>query len=104
MPHARPATEGVLTVAPRTYIAVDSEAVGWLTVHALNEIAQADIDEGCCPMCCAPCNAVARLLNDGQLDQIVRPVADGYGWWDAANDHVDRDLLQRAWRMTECHP
>lgn len=82
---------------------INDEAGAWLTVHALNQISQADIDVGCCPQCCAPCHAVSLLVQDGTLDTIVEPVADGYDWWDAEAGTVDRDLLHRAWRMIECH-
>lgn len=83
---------------------VDVEAAGWLAAHALNDVSRADGDEGCCRRCCAPCWAIYRLLQDGQLDALVRPVADGYDWWDEAAGRVDRELLDRAWRMTDCHP
>ena len=83
---------------------IEFEALGWLTIHALVSHIYADEqDEGCCPECCGPCTAVAALMMTGRLDDIVRPHADGYDWWDVDNDRVDRERLYRAWRMTSCH-
>lgn len=82
---------------------VNSDAIRWLTIHALNEMSRAADDAGCCPMCCAPCAAVLRLFQDGQLDEIVEAGASGYDWWNAERDEVDREWMHKAWRMTECH-
>ncbi|MEV5211259.1 hypothetical protein AB0K35_27685 [Micromonospora sp. NPDC053740] len=70
------------------------------------EIARAiEVAEGRrCPVCCGPCFALKTLLDAGQLDDIVRAYgSEGWDWWDADTGQVDRGLLARAWRMTECH-
>lgn len=84
-------------------VVVDRQILCWLTMAALNDIRAADDDIGCCPACCAPCAAVKALLDAGQLDDAVRERGPGWNWWDDTNNRVDRDLLVRAWRLTECH-
>ncbi len=68
----------------------------------LNLLAAADDDFGCCPVCCGPCHALKTLLDAGQLDDIVRPYATGWDWWDANRGEVDRAWLARAWRLNDC--
>lgn len=63
----------------------------------------ADGDGGCCPKCCNPCSALRRLLDAGQLDDIVRDYAPGSDWWNASAGRIDRAWLAVAWRMTDCH-
>lgn len=64
---------------------------------------------GCCPVCCAPCVALADLLAGGELDRWVLAWPDtlspGTGWW-ADSGRVDRGWLLRAWSRTDrmgCH-
>jgi hypothetical protein len=83
-------------------VTVDTEHLGPLVGYALNMIDPA----GCCPRCCAPCWALAELLQRGQLDTIAAAYIDGAGsgtwvWWDG--DRVDRTWLGHAWRRTDCH-
>lgn len=85
-------------------VTMPAEAAMFLVAGHLNQLHAADQDEGCCPVCCGPCFALKALLDGGQLHDIARGYAAG-GWdcWDAAADRVDRALLARAWRQTECH-
>lgn len=82
-----------------------AEAVAMLADHALTSLYMADQDEGCCNVCCAPCNALLRLLDAGLLDKLIGMRRDVYetDTWDIVNQRVDREFLQRAWRMTSCH-
>lgn len=92
-------------------LTVDLVAVAWLAEAALDHIwyaGQADGWEGCCPLCCASCAALKRLLDDGQLDALLAhaPAAVCSAWWHV--DHlgvggVDREWLANAWRLTCCH-
>jgi hypothetical protein len=82
---------------------VNTEAVAWLVIHAINGLYQDDQEEGCCPKCCGPCLALKLLLDDGQLDDAVRIHADGYDWWDERVGMVKRSLFDNGWRMTACH-
>jgi hypothetical protein len=92
-------------------LTVDLVAVAWLAESTLDHIWYAEQDddwEGCCPRCCAPCAALKRLLDDGQLDELLThaPAAVNSEWW--AVDHlgrggVDREWLEKAWQLTACH-
>lgn len=83
-----------------------AETAAFLVAGHLADLYMADQDEGCCPECCAPCAALKQLLDAGQLDDIARPYYEAGGgqgsdiWVDG---QVDRELLKRAWRMTDCH-
>lgn len=84
-------------------------AYGMLTHHALNELSYAVDDpevQGCCPKCCAPCDALQILDNEGILDQVVQlwdtfddgtPVLrpNSPNWW--TGSAVDREWLHAAW-------
>lgn len=55
---------------------------------------------GCCPVCCAPCHAIAELRDAGTLDQWVLAWPDtlpGTSWWDEEKQQVRRDWLEQAW-------
>lgn len=87
-------------------ITVDNTTLAGLVAHALNQLDgwdQPQDDHGCCPYCCAPCASLKALDEAGQLDNAVRPIADGYVWWDANAGTVDRGWMARAWRETDCH-
>ncbi len=85
-------------------VTLPAEAAMFLVAGHINMLASADEDEGCCPVCCGPCAALKTLLDAGQLDDIVRTYgSQGWDWWDAETGQVDRGLLARAWRMTQCH-
>jgi hypothetical protein len=84
-----------------------AQAVGQLVCFALDELWQDDQFDGCCPHCCAACGGINMLLELGVLDQVVavaEGVAYGSPWWSAATGQVDLGFLERAWRMTTCHP
>lgn len=94
------------------------EAYAMLTHHALNDIFYSYNDEndgdGCCPQCCAPCEALQHLDNEGILDEVIKnwdTYSDGTSvlkegnpsWW--VNGKVDREWLYAAWKKGEweCH-
>jgi len=84
-------------------------AYGMLVHHALNELAYAVEDQdvrGCCPECCASCEALMILDKEGVLDSVVSlwdTHEDGTAvltpgnpsWW--TGTQVDRDWLYAAW-------
>jgi hypothetical protein len=86
-----------------------SRALGILVHHALNELSFAVEDEevrGCCPQCCAPCEALKILDDEGILDAAARcwPTFDdgtatlrprNPSWW--TGTEVDRTWLHSAW-------
>ena len=86
---------------------LDADVAAWLTAAALNQLdgGEGADDDGCCPECCAPCKALRRLDESGQLDDVVRGFAAGEGWywWDEDAGRVDRGWLTRSWRLTGCH-
>ncbi|HWB36943.1 MAG TPA: type II toxin-antitoxin system HicB family antitoxin [Rugosimonospora sp.] len=87
-------------------ITINDKALAGLVAHALNQLDGWDHpqdDHGCCPYCCAPCASLKALDEAGQLDDAVRPIADGYVWWDSDTGAVDRGWMARAWRETDCH-
>lgn len=87
--------------APDT-VTVERDVIARLIEAELDQVWLADHLEGCCSRCCGPCSALQRLLDLGQLDDLVRPRAAGSDWWDAEHNQVDRAWLARAWRFTEC--
>jgi hypothetical protein len=81
---------------------VDPLIVGQLAAYALNSI---DTEDGCCPNCCAPCDALATLLCNNQLDEAVAAyvahTGEAWTWW--MGGKVDRGWLAHALRRTDCH-
>src|ERR1700710_1764270 len=92
-----------------TTVTMDARTAAWLVCATLGEhVWDGDCDEddeGCCPECCAPCGAIRQLRDAGQLDDILRGTdfASGWSYWDDELDQVDRVMLDRVWRMEECH-
>ncbi|MEV2239594.1 hypothetical protein [Micromonospora sp. NPDC049891] len=87
-------------------VTMPADVAMFLTAGHLNHLHAAGQDLGCCPVCCGPCLALKKLLDAGQLDDIVREYASwGGGWecWDEQAGQVDRVWLAGAWRMTDCH-
>ncbi len=89
-------------------VTLDKNALAMLVDYALVKIWDFDVNDPekpkCCPDCCGPCNAIRTLLDAGQLDDIVRERMAGNSLiWDDKRDQVDRALLDRVWRMEECH-
>lgn len=80
---------------------VNVQVLAWLVADALNDLFRADGERGCCNICCGPCAALKILWIEDRLNDAVRPVAEGYVWW--LDGKVDEMLLNRAWRMTDCH-
>lgn len=76
------------------------DPISKLIEFALDELVVADQNEGCCPVCCAPCNALKQLLDQDSLDHLYAPRANPDIWVDG---HVDRDFLTHVWRRTDCH-
>ncbi len=59
---------------------------------------------GCCPECCAPCEALRTAAQEGYLDEMVLWWPDtlpGTSWWDQERLRVDRHWLWRAWDQTD---
>jgi hypothetical protein len=94
-------------------LALDLTAVARLAEAALDHLWYAcdnpEPGDGdpCCPICCAPCAATKRLIDDGQLDLLLAhaPAATASAWWTV--DHlgrggVDREWLARMWRPGNC--
>lgn len=87
-------------------LTVDLEAVARLATAALDHLVWDGCSapgSPCCPVCCEPCAAIKRLLDDGILDRLLvhDPSVSGSSWW--ATDHcgnagVDREWLARCWR------
>jgi hypothetical protein len=86
-------------------VTLDAETAALLVAGHLDILHGKEQDVGCCPRCCGPCSALKRLLDEGQLDQIVWAygVQRRVEWWDEKAARVDRDWLASAWRMTACH-
>lgn len=75
-------------------VSLPETAAAGLVAHALNTIDE----DGCCPVCCAPCAALADLDHAGLLDQFAgRAVAEigAHTWW--VDGRVDRRWLSDAW-------
>jgi hypothetical protein len=92
-------------IAARLPVVVPAQTAAYLVAGHLDFLYVDDQAEGCCPECCAPCRALKQLLDAGQLDNLARPYYEGEGrdsevWLDG---RVDREFLNRAWRMTNCH-
>ncbi|WP_033338973.1 hypothetical protein [Catenuloplanes japonicus] len=83
------------------------ETAAQLTSHALSSLWSATEDPevgGCCPICCAPCAALKRLLEERVLDDLARNTERGSHFWDPMHDQVDRGWLERAWAVDlGCH-
>lgn len=79
------------------------EQFAMLLEHAINELFQAEQDEGCCFKCCGPCSVIYEKLLDGTLDRAVAARSSGSSWWDEGQQQVDRQFLHSAWRLTACH-
>jgi len=90
------------------------QAYAQLTHHALDTLYQQD--RGCCTKCCAACDALAVLDNEGILDEIVKnweEYSDGTkvlangrepAWW--KDGKVDREWLYGQWANADklqCH-
>ncbi|WP_431881695.1 hypothetical protein [Micromonospora chalcea] len=87
---------------PPLLVTVERDVIAMLIDAELTHLWLTERDEGCCPECCAPCAALKRLLELGQLDDLIRSRAGRNDWWDADNDQVDRVWLAAAWRRTDC--
>lgn len=95
---------------PAGTVTIAAEDAMWLAAGHLNNLAwqgheESDEDDmqGCCTRCCGPCGALKRMLDAGQLDDILRPyTVDGWDWWNAAEDRLDRDALAKAWDPENC--
>jgi hypothetical protein len=86
-------------------------AYGKLAHHALSELYSSE--DGCCPECCAPCDALLILDREGVLDSVVQLWAeydDGTpvlpddpekapSWW--KDGKVDRQWLYTQWSIGE---
>lgn len=86
-------------------------AYGMLTQHALNELYASE--DGCCPRCCAPCQALKHLDEEGVLDSVVLlwdEYTDGTPtipqdpekcppWW--TKDKVNRQWMYSQWSIGE---
>lgn len=71
----------------------------WLVSSALSQLwIQIQGGDTCCPVCCAPCAALKRLMDLGKLDDLARPVSHGDYLWDPVADGVSRVFLDEAWR------
>jgi hypothetical protein len=86
-----------------------------LTHHALSELYTSE--DGCCPKCCAPCEALQILDEQGVLDLVVQEweeYSDGQkvfgpismpSWF--VDGKVDRSWMYNQWTMGEatlgCH-
>lgn len=70
---------------------------------------QEEEDAGCCQVCCAPCRALADLIQMDVLDSIYAAYLDQSGGrdsavWDRKNNQIDRNWLSKAWPSDfECH-
>lgn len=58
----------------------------------------------CCYECCHPCSSIKKLLDDGELDQLLREEGPNWVWWDVENKRVSRAYLRNGWLMTNRHP
>lgn len=75
-----------------------------LTLHAMNSLYQADQDEGCCHVCCAPCEALWEMFHLNQLDDVLRDDGPGHYWWIGGHQGgVSTAFLASAWRNRSCH-
>jgi len=60
---------------------------------------------GCCPICCGPCSALKRMLDDGVLDWIAAVYENKLSsyFWDKGNQMIRRDWLELAWANCPNH-
>lgn len=80
-------------------VTIEREVAMQLVVGHLNTLGE----ERCCDTCCGMCWALRRLMETEQLDDICRPQASGWSWWDKSNNRINRELLKTAWSRTDCH-
>lgn len=71
-------------------------------LHTLrNQVLDKDM-RGCCKRCCAPCHALAELLDTGLLDDLYeayyRASGDRSDVWDEGRQEINRTWFANAWR------
>lgn len=59
-------------------------------------------------MCCGPCFGLKKLMDEGRLDEVVKPPTpgDAYDWQDRETGKVHVEQLTEAWdrgaRLNNC--